>query len=206
MVDARTAIAGNNHRVGMTRDTASSSVTAGVRMLRCSLRQGWPPRMALAPAPVSSLLSRRGRIDPHVQRRRADGGRRDGWHLVLSSAIDRLHGAGHRRGWRSLRRDIRFHPGRVTGAEASPARTWSRAEVPIVTRAEAVQLAHIAKAAEIALLGRVREIYGGWTIERDPHSDARLEGLELKMRSAEEAFWQAKAKLDPGDPSLDTSG
>ncbi len=76
----------------------------------------------------------------------------------------------------------------------------------MVTRAEAVELAHIAKAAEIAYWEEFEKIYGGWTIEWDPHSDARLEELALKMRSAEEAFWQAKARLDPGDPSLDTSG
>lgn len=76
----------------------------------------------------------------------------------------------------------------------------------MVTRTEAVESAHIAKAAELAYWEEFEKIYGGWTIEWDPQSDARLEGLALKMRTAEETFWQAKSELDPGDPSLDTSG
>ncbi len=72
----------------------------------------------------------------------------------------------------------------------------------MVTRTEAVNLAHIAKGAELAYWEEFEKIYGGWTIEWDPQSDARLEELATKMRSAEEAFWQAKSELDPGDPSV----
>jgi hypothetical protein len=72
----------------------------------------------------------------------------------------------------------------------------------MVTRTEAVKLAHIAKAAELAYWEEFEKIYGGWTIEWDPQSDTRLEELATTMRSAEEAFWQAKSELDPGDPSV----
>ncbi len=76
----------------------------------------------------------------------------------------------------------------------------------MTSRTEAVELAHLAKAAALAYWEEFEKIYGGWTIEWDPQSDVRLEGLALEMRTAEEAFWQAKSQLDPGDPSMDTSG
>ncbi len=72
-------------------------------------------------------------------------------------------------------------------------------------RTEVVELAHIAKEAGLAYWEEFEKIYGGWTIEWDPQSDARLEGLAAKMRHAEEAFWQAKSELDPGDQTVDPS-
>lgn len=75
----------------------------------------------------------------------------------------------------------------------------------MASRTEVVELAHIAKEAELAYWEEFEKIYGGWTIEWDPQSDARLEGLATKMRHAEETFWQAKSELDPGDPSVGPS-
>ncbi len=72
-------------------------------------------------------------------------------------------------------------------------------------RTEVVELAHIAKEAGLAYWEEFEKIYGGWTIEWDPMSDARLEELAAKMRLAEETFWQAKSELDPGDQSADPS-
>ena len=75
----------------------------------------------------------------------------------------------------------------------------------MANRTEVVELAHLAKEAGLAYWEEFEKIYGGWTIEWDPQSDARLEGLAAKMRQAEEAFWQAKSELDPGDQTADPS-
>ena len=75
----------------------------------------------------------------------------------------------------------------------------------MTSRTEAAELAHTAKAAALAYWEEFEKIYGGWTIEWDPQSDARLEGLATKMRHAQETFWQAKSELDPGDPSVGPS-
>ncbi len=72
-------------------------------------------------------------------------------------------------------------------------------------RTEVVELAHLAQEAERAYWEEFEKIYGGWTIEWDPQSDARLEDLATRMRQAEEEFWRAKAELDPTDQSADPS-
>ena len=75
----------------------------------------------------------------------------------------------------------------------------------MASRTEVVELAHTAKEAELVYWEECEKIYGGWTIEWDPQSDARLEGLAAKMRQAQVAFWQAKSELDPGDPAVGPS-
>lgn len=72
-------------------------------------------------------------------------------------------------------------------------------------RTDVVDLAHTAKEAGLAYWDEFEKIYGGWTIEWDPQSDARLEGLAAKMRQVEDTFWQAKSELDPGDQTADPS-
>jgi hypothetical protein len=85
-------------------------------------------------------------------------------------------------------------------------RSEQDAEGPIMSiRTEVVELAHLAKEAGLAYWEEFEKIYGGWTIEWDPQSDARLEGLATKMQEAEQAFWQAKSELDPSDQSVDPS-
>lgn len=87
-------------------------------------------------------------------------------------------------------------------AESVPTKRYRRTYAMAI-RTEVVELAHTAKKAELAYWDEFEKIYGGWTIEWDPQSDARLEGLAAKMREADEAFWQAKSELDPGDQTAD---